>query len=58
MCSRGELLCAECATAEVIPAEKIIAGRNVIEYIRLRRQGFVAAWSGNGQICMVKREAA
>lgn len=37
-----------------IKDEQIIPGRDVITYLRLRREGYVCAWSGEGRICMVK----
>lgn len=34
--------------------EVIIAGRNIIEYLRLKKAGYVTVWSGEGKICMKK----
>jgi hypothetical protein len=30
----------------------IIKGRDVIEYLRLRKEGYVTLWSGEGKICL------
>ena len=34
--------------------EKIISCNNIIEYLRLKKEGYKTLWVGNGLICMKK----
>jgi hypothetical protein len=34
--------------------EVVIAGRNIMEYLRLKRAGWRTAWTGEGKICLVR----
>ena len=36
--------------------EVVIRGGDVISYLRLKREGYVTLWCGEGKICMGKYE--
>jgi len=37
-------------------SEIIISAQNIIEYMRLKKEGYRTAWCGEGKICLVKKE--
>ena len=37
---------------KVKPKQVIIKGSNVIEYLKLKKQGYKTVWVGEGKICL------